>query len=497
MLRLSPPCRGQWICWVLAAATLVGCQRNQSDGESPVPADPYSGVEVRFLIPAGLSLAETWLPALNDWADESQGTFDLIEFDFSTISEDRLAQELTAEEPILVLLPSPFLNSLVAKRLVATIPESVLDDDLIEWSSVPAPARRALGLLGDRPAIVPVTCEVPICCYRADLLEAAGKQIPVTWNEYDALAASLPQWADGLSAVEPWAEPYRTTTFYSRAISAAKHPAQFSVELNVASGDPLIASAPFLRVLEEVAAIRPHLATTVETLSPRDCLRELREGRAAMGIVWDPISVGTPSANDQSKRSAVGDLQAPTDVPLVFAPLPGREEVYDRETDRWQPPPVEDQNRPALCGRGGFSVCVLSTASDDQQAAAWDLWGLLEAYQLDGTILRLPGNAVIGPGPGASSQAEVQSLDRRQPSRQAVTASLQNSSLACELPVYGQFPLRSALSEVLESALTEDRTPTAALEDVAERWSAEIDELGRSQVLNSYRQRLGLSSLLE
>ena len=411
--------------------------------------------------------------------------------------EETLSEAIAAEQPTLVLLPSRFVNGLVADGLVASIPTDVIDGQRIDWTGIPAPARRSLGSLSDHPAMVPVTCQVPICCYRLDLLEASGKQIPHTWSEYDALARSLSEWAGELTAVEPWGEPFRTTTYLARAISAAKQPAQYSVELNVGTGEPLIASAPFVRALEEVAALRPHLATGVETLSPDDCLRELREGRAAMGIVWETVPSGTTATGAPSAPTTAGLLQTPTDVPLAFAPLPGRDEVYDRETERWGNPPTEAHNRPALCGPGGFTVCVLASASEQQVAAAWDLWGLLESYQIDGTIQRLPGNAVIPPGPEAARQGDASSLENWQPSRAAVTASLQNASLTCELPVYGREQLRTALSTALEAALTKELSPAEALEQTARDWTTAMDQLGRSKVLNSYRQRLGLSGLLD
>lgn len=491
--RIPGWCRVPVASLMLLSTLLVGCP----DGEATSPptgmtVPAFQGVEVRCAVPAGWTLAETWAPALNDWSDERDASAVLDETNWSaeTIAEwiARTPPTGTSVPPTLVILPTPLMNELIAAERVASIPGETLTNEVFNWNQIPPTVRSTLGTLDDQPAIVPVSSPTPVICYRADLLETSGRQPPVTWADYDRLVSELPQWAPDHVAVEPWADESLATVFLARALSGARHPAQFSFELDAATGVPLIASPPFERALDELRALAPHLAPQVHELDPQGCLQALNSGQAAIGLVWETTSPrSAPEGN-------AGTADDPRRGPLAFVPLPGRTEVYDRDRQQWRSPPTSDVNRPALAGFAGLSVCVLASATEIERAAAWDLWALLDAYQSTGTIPPLPGLRLTAEASSAQQSPHL-SPGESQSFQRAAMAGLQNQLLVSELPVPGRDRLLSALTVAIHQTLQEDKPSLASLQQAAEQWVSSIDQIGRLKVVNCYRQRLGLSPL--
>jgi ABC-type glycerol-3-phosphate transport system substrate-binding protein len=465
--------------WLIVTSLfLAGCPGAGSNAPPPTNALPYQGVHLKFVVPASLQLAPLWAPAINDWQDENGASVELLEADLHEPADKWIA-ELSHAPTSLVLLPTPQLGELAGAGLVATIPDGA-DAPVRQWPQPPPSLRSAVATLGNAEAFVVATSPTPVVAIRGDLLKAAGRTAPMNWEEYDRLIAELQRWASGHIAVEPRDEASVATVFLARALSAARHPAQLSVELDVSSGEPLIASPPYVRALEEMQALTPHLTDNVQNMSPADCLQALADGTAAVGIVWAPA----------------GDVELPAksaaEANLTFHPLPGRRRVYDREAEEWTEPNGGQPNRPALCGFAGYSVAVTNVGTAAEQAAAWDLWGLLARYQAEETIVPLRGSATMERASRGDELISGLSPTELQSCRDALAANLRNRLLACELPMLGRTQLRASLTSAIRQALEQSLDPTTALQQAEQEWTRNIEQIGRTRVLNSYRLRLGL-----
>ena len=373
---------------------------------------------------------------------------------------------------------------------MATIPVETLESGRLAWHQLSPGVRTTLGTLSGEPALLPVTCPVPVLAYRRDLLEAAGLEPPRTWDEYGGLVEKLSEWAPGHIAVEPWSDDSLATVFLTRAVSGAKHPAQYSVELDVTTGEPLIATEPFVQALSEMAGLQKHLLPDVRAMSADDCLAAFVEGRAAIGLIWDqPPASGDADASAESRETQAGSS-------VAFNSVPGRDLVYDRDTGDWVSSPANSVNRPALIGFAGLTACVPDTASSIEQLAAWDLWGLLEAYQLEGTIPAVDGSLLHGIS-GASVLSGQLAPPAVRSYQDAVTDSLQSNSLVCALPVPERERLLNQLRVAIVDVLEEKADPAEALRAAEDAWTKAIDDIGHTRVLNGYRQRLGLSPVIE
>ncbi|MGD9855891.1 MAG: ABC transporter substrate-binding protein [Planctomycetaceae bacterium] len=472
----------------------AGCRNGGPAPDSTAVRQPYAGTKVHVVLPSELELASAWTPGFEDWAASAAASYSVseVETSNSAIAEEHWLQALQAETPTLVVLPTHAVNRLLADDLAAPIPEAVLAADAIQWNSVPPAVRKALGMQGDRPAALAVTSASLVAFYRKDLLSAAGREIPQTWEEYDKLVATIAEWAPGHVAVEPRGPNSLATLFLARAAAGAKTPTQYSFELDVSTGDPLISSAAFVRALEAMTRLSSHLTGQSGTASFADCTSAALSGKAAMGITAFGADAGL--AGD---AVSPGEPPAVMDADLEFTPLPGSREVYNRDRASWDTLDGNQLNRPALCGFGGVCVCVMKSASDIEQEAAWDLWGGLLAIQDEGIVSVVPGIPVRATGLADAIKRAAQTLPAaaQRSLEQAISANHQNPLLVAELPCAGREQLLAVLADSVRQALDEGADAQHALDQAAGSWSGLLDELGRRRVLNSYRRRLGLSPL--
>lgn len=472
---------------------LAGCPESPSSEETDENPLPYAGTAVRVALPARLGLVSSWTPGFEDWAAETEASYSVSEIDFAAgaNAEGNWQESLAAASPTLVLLPTKDLSRLLEGDQLAPIPESAIDADVLGWGSISPAVRKALGMLGDKPTVVPVTCPTLVAFYRKDLLDAAALSVPQTWEEYDALVATLGEWAPGHMAIEPRGPDSLATLFLARAAASARSSSQFSFELDASTGDPLIASAAFVRTLERMVLLSGHLSPDANAASLEDCARAVLNGKAAIGIAAFGTDGTVGSAAAEREISDAGEAV------FKFTPLPGSPEVFARDSSKWRTPASEKLNRPVVCGFGGLCACAKKTATEGEQAAAWDLWGSLIALQDEGIIPPLPG---IPSRPAAlASAVEAVAGSLAVPSRrsleQAMTANITSPHLIAELPCMGREQLLAALGDALRRSLDEGISAQQTLDKAAQSWTRIIEERGRKQVLNSYRRRLGLSHL--
>lgn len=485
---------GSAVLLLLAAQILSGCPKRDASQDATADPQPYAGVDVRVILPGGYDLATAWTPGFEDWAAGAAASYTVREIDFSQSNSDNDAwlETLRAESAALVLLPTTAVPRLLADGLAAPIPGTLVDTDGELWRSVPSPVRKALGMQGDKPTVLPVTSATLVLFYRTDLLARSGRSVPRTWDEYDELVATVTEWAPGLTAIEPRGAESLVTLFLARSAAGAKSPTQYSFELDISTGDPLISSGAFVRTAEAMSRLTPDLADDARSASFTDCMQAALTGRAAIGIA----AIGTDGLAD-AESAAAGTTEEPVATDLEFAPLPGSRDVFNRETAAWEPLSGNQLNRPALCGFGGLCVCVLSTAPEREQAAAWDLLRTLSAVQEEGVIPAAPGLLVRESGLSASLSRQFSSLSAasQRSLEQAVLATFQSPQLIAELPCHGRQTLLNILDDALRSVLEHGEDAGSALDRAAESWRGILDEMGRRDVLNNYRRRLGLGAM--
>lgn len=487
------------LCLLPALALLAGCREEKTaEVETPVE-NPFAGRQVAVSLPAGYGLQTRWQLPVDEWSTQTAATVSLSEYES--------AAGQFQEGATLQLFSLPELPGLAAAGSLAPVPESLRNDPRMLWLDVFPGLREQLCSREGEPVAVPLSVPVLLLAYRADLLQQAGLQPPETWQDYDRLVATLPEWAPGLTVAEPWAESFSASLFLARAVCAARHPANYSVFFDIRSGEPLINGAPFVRTLEQCRQLQEFLPPESSSWTPDDCLRELTEGRAAIGIMTITSSTGgelplkRKAAADGSSTAAEDPVDASArgrGTALTFTRLPGSASVYNASTDKWEAPASGVSSRTTLAGFAGVFAGVPSSASEELQQPAWNLLMTVTGEDQLTAALPLPLRGVTRDSQADTAATWFTGLLNAGEAESAVRAmasSLRSTDLVAELPVPGREDFLKALAAGVRSALTGQAEPQAALTDVAAQWSAQLEELGQGKVRDSYRRALGLSPL--
>jgi len=459
------------LLFIAVVLVMSGCP----DPARPAAVTPpsASGATVDFSAPAELKLAEHWQLQLEEWSAATRGQVHLHE---TQTAADRPP---TRPDATLAVVPLREIPDLIAADWLSPLDDSEVAER--DWDDVLRGLRNGISQPGGDPQLIPVACPVLACYYRADLLEAAGRHPPQTWEQYQTLLEELPAWSNGLPAFEPWAPEFRSTLFLARAACSALHPDNVSILLDLQSGEPQIGMPPFVQTLDEGLAALKHLDPQSLQSGPADCARAVLEGRAALAIGTPPLT-GVEIARDPN--TVIGTVR-----------LPGATRVFEPTSQAWTPTPDGAPSRVTVVGFGGFAVCSSRAASAEARTAGWGLW---DSLQRNSDEDDLPF------GPAVCRQRDVPAaLQRAQAGfnatewRQHVTATvgaLQETRVLLDLPLPEPVRFRELLTVRLTEAI-EGAPAATALEQAAVDWKALITELDEQRVLNVYRQCHGLSPL--
>src|SRR5580698_9820635 len=192
--------------WSLVAIIAVGlCSTSGCEDEEATKAasaeHTFTNETVTIAVPKGMGFLEGWKGLLDEWGEQTGAAYRLVEYEDGTAAKKDLP---TAD---LIILPFAEMGEFVAADRLSLMPPVLTSgDSATAWLDYFSGLRERVLTIGGAPAIIPFSCPVLTCYYRRDLLEKAGKKPPRTWDEYQALVESLPSWAPGLSAAEPWGQ---------------------------------------------------------------------------------------------------------------------------------------------------------------------------------------------------------------------------------------------------------------------------------------------------
>jgi ABC-type glycerol-3-phosphate transport system substrate-binding protein len=462
-------------CWLM---TVPGCNEDEPGQAKPL-ANPFAGQTITVACPAGAGFGDAWKAALDEWAEQTGTTCKFNEYTPGSASKGLPAGD------VIVMAYADVPEFAVHGRL-SRIPREI-QAGAENWVDFFPGVRERLLMIGSRPSLVPISCPVLTCYLRGDLLSKAGLKPPTTWDEYQTLLETLPKWAPGLTAVEPWGPDFRATMFLARALPYVKNSGDLSVYFNIETGAPLIDSPGFARALTQAVAAVSKLSSDCKSLTPADCRRLILTGNAAMAISMDPGRAG-----EKPIARAPG-------AALSFCRIPGARQVYNRQSAAWESDRGRDVNYATLAPVGGLAIGVAKSTHEKTSEAAWNLVAFLTVDRYEQAL------ATVAKSACRESQA-AKGVDWLGPELHtdelygylAVTAeSLRPTNPSPELPVLARVEFRKALTDGITAALEGKVQPEAALKEIAQRWNAISVEIGVDKIRDSYRAGLGISPVLK
>lgn len=465
---------------------LYGCS-SDTTGKPNAVTQPFRGQNVQLVVPKSLNLKAIWEVLIQEWSSQSGATGEFVEYD-GTAAETASKSSESSSGGEFILFPLNQLCEIDSRLAPLTSAGSDFDSrDLFK-------GLRERVLSRERQLVAnPISVPLMVCYYRDDLLRAARKKPPETWDEYHDLVQSIDNWAPGLVAVEPLGAEWRATTFFARSLAFCKHPENYSVWFEVDSAKPTLNTPGFVKALEIAQKTWRKLPAEAATYSPADCRRLLLTGKAAIALTYEP---GGADSSLASKTSGDSDIHRVDGIQLGICRLPGSRDVFNRNSKKWDSMPNKSVHAPALCGFAGLAAGVILPPNRDDQFAAVNLLVNLSSPALfDRAFATLPKSpcresqltqAATWYGPELSTDEASQYCD-------AIAQSLRETQVVFELPVTGANEFRLATSTALEPLLRGESDAEQTSIALQQAFETIVERRGWQTVRDSHRHGLGLS----
>jgi len=479
-------------------AFFCGCPE-ADDGPTPSSKPSKPAAPVRLIVVDDKGLADA---VDREWKARAEGEIKVRQMETKEILEhgDR---PLPADA---VIYPSGLIGELASRDLIVPIDDDVVNDRSVDSKELDRPrfARRDIFELirqqdivwGEKVYAVPLGSPTFVLFYRPDLLESLGERPPASWTEYQRLASrlavrdSLGQLAPSEDApwhgaIEPLAPGWAGQTLLARAAGYARHRNYLSTLFDLYSMEPLIASPPFVRALEELVAAAKLAPDEAATYSPTDVRRELLAGHCAMAITW-PSHVGG--------HSDVAKSESRAPLPIEVVALPGSSEVYEPSDAEWQKREDPEAGHVTVMGIAGRLGSV--TNSSRRPQAAQDM--LLRLSGTEWSIAISPQSPATTLYRASQMQSAGAWMDKDFDAAIAGDYA-EVVKHACRRPLHlysprvpGRARYMAALDEAVHQAIQGHQTPAECLEAAAKRWQAITDELGVESQKAAHWRSLGM-----
>ena len=465
---------------------LTGCPK-------PEPGETdRAGHSLRLAVAGDPALADAIEQLRGEWAGLWGAEFHLQQV---SVAELEAADQIDADA---IICPSHQLGTLAAAGQLAPIPQNLLvdkaghtPDETSGWSDLFSLIRSREIQWGSDVLAVPFGSPVLTCYYRKDLLEKLDRRPPESWAEYQELAQlldELHQSPDGdlggvsswHGAIEPNGPGWAGQVLLARSAAYASHRENFSALFNLADMEPLIAGPPFVRALEEQAAVAALCPLEQVDFDPAAVRNAFWAGRCGLALSW-PTAASTESAPDAA------------DFPVGFAELPGSVDVYNFIDSQWEArEPDEDPHVPLLSIAGRIGV-VTARSQWPEEAVELLLW--LSGEQARQISTASEATTLFRSSQAASAKAWV---EKPVPAAAAgeyaalVEQTLSRSGRMFSLRIPGRSEYLDALDEAVYRVIRGEQTAAESLAVAATRWQEITDRLGQDRQAEAYCQSLGL-----
>jgi ABC-type glycerol-3-phosphate transport system substrate-binding protein len=475
---------GMFWCSV-ALICLAGCP---SPSSAPPPVElPLRGQTVEIVVPADLALRDLWEPLVQEWHAATGGDTQWSEYD-EEHPPWKQRRDGIPNGGRLMVVPLAALSDADAAGIASPFPQGVVDQ--VDGRDIFPGLKDAVLSRQKRLIAVPVSAPVLLCYYRKDLLEAAGKGAPRSWDEYQQLIDDLPNWAPGLSALEPCGPEFRAKVFLARSAAYCKHPQNYSVWFDFQTGEPLFDTPGFERALEATQKAWSKMSEEIWSLSPLDCRRAILSGRAALALTWEPSAAYPKPVGAEPESTERGNLPAEP-LPIGVVRLPGSETVYHRDAKRWETLAGSAINQPGFVGFSGLALIV---DAPGDQAAAWHLLPMLTKRQ-DQAFAERPRSPCRESESATAWFADARlSPETSSLIADAAAETLRRRDVVCDLAIPHAEELHRILADELASLKSGKRAVPEVLAAINDRIAVATRER-KSAVRDSYRRSLGLPPL--
>jgi multiple sugar transport system substrate-binding protein len=425
------------------------------------------------------------------WQARAEGQLEVRNLSSEELCDPR-RKRLAADA---VIYPSGLIGELAERGWIAPLSEDALGAPEFGRRDIFDHLRQHEIMWGEQVYAVPLGSPPLTLIYRPDVFEQLGVKPPETWQQYAALCERLSKSrelpaetndgpGDWHALAEPLGPGWASQVLLARAAVYARHRSYFATLFDLQSMDPLIASPPFVKALEELVAAAKFASPDAIKLTPTDVWQRLRSGRCAMGLTW-PRSAEDPTQT--------GAADSPRPILLAAAELPASAEAYHAGDRQWQAREATETGHVTLLSVSGRLGSVVKGAARSPAAASllvrlssaeWskDVSPRSPATTLYRSRQILDAKAWVGenfPAEAAAAYAELVQQTLRQPL----------SVDSVRLP--GRIRYLAALDEAVHAAIRGDRSPAECLAAAADHWRKTTQDWGLENQRRAYWRSLG------
>ncbi|HXT60733.1 MAG TPA: extracellular solute-binding protein [Pirellulales bacterium] len=480
----------------------MGCTSSK-DADAPDGGEPQAaslaGVELKLIVADDHALAEAVRLLRGEWQGATGAKLEIVE---QSAAELLAGKEIQADA---IIYPAEHLGELAQREWLAPIPKATLDDRQFAWVEIFEAEKSRLATWGTEAYAVPFGSPVLCCFYRADLLKKLDRGPPKNWAEYQELVELFAEreesanaaTADGrawFAAAEPLADGWAGLTLLARAAPYAKHYNHYSTLFDMESMEPLIATAPFVRALDELAAAARHGPNERLDFGPEQVRRAFADGRCALALSWPAAARSREMTSGDDKPHAADETPQATQFEVGFVELPGSDDVYNLGSKQWDKRRPQDNPRVPLLGVSGRLGSIARQSAHAEAAGqllAWlsgPKWGPRVSTASQATTLYRESH-LAAPGEWLSAPVEeAAALQYAETVKRAM--SHEESLMALRIP--GRERYLAALDQAVRKVVAGEAESQGALDEAAAAWSKITAKLGPEAQGAAYRRDLGL-----
>jgi multiple sugar transport system substrate-binding protein len=374
-------------------------------------------------------------------------------------------------------------------------------DPAIEEEDVGAFFRDFSQKYGDKTYMITLDGDFHMMYYRTDVLEAAGKTPPKTWEEYLDVAKAVhgqdmngdgtPDFGSCI-AKKRNAQSYWFVTDVVGSMTQSKGTSQGTF-FNTADMTPLVDNAAFRKALEFLKASTEFGPPDELNLDVSDTRPLFASGRCALNLDWG--DVGTISI-DPNQSKVMGKWGA--------AIMPGSKEVLNWETGELEacvpencPHAIDGVNHAPFAAFGGWGGGINAAADPKVKDAAYAYFSYMTQPAQSNADVTVGGT---GFNPYRGSQLSYSDLWKNAGMTEeeaavylgAINQSMSSPNMILDLRIpqnqkYQQVVLDEAISRYLAGEIDAEATVKA----IHDGWTELNEEIGVEEQLQFYRATIG------
>jgi multiple sugar transport system substrate-binding protein len=462
---------------------------------------PFEGVTVNVITQTG-AIQEPLQRRAPEFEAETGAKINVIAVPFSDLYQKILTDWASGTNSVDAAVYAPqWMVDYIAGGYLEDLTPRIAADPEIQEEDVGAFFRDFSQKYGDKTYMITLDGDFHMMYYRTDVLEAAGKKPPTTWEEYLDVAQAVhgqdmngdgtPDFGSCI-AKKRNAQSYWFVTDVVGSMTQSKGTSQGTF-FDTADMTPLVDNEAFRKALDFLAESTKYGPPDELNLDVADTRPLFASGRCALNLDWG--DVGTISI-DPEQSKVMGKWGA--------AIMPGSTEVLNWETGELEactadscPHAIDGVNHAPFAAFGGWGGGINAAADPKVKDAAYAFFSYMTQPEQSNEDVTIGGT---GFNPYRTSQLSYSNLWKAAGMTEeeasvylgAINDSMNSPNMILDLRIpqnqkYQQVVLDEALSRFLSGEIDKE----GAVEAVATGWTELNEEIGVEEQLEFYKATIG------